>query len=485
MKKQLTTLLTLALLAGIGFSAELPSEVTLFKNVNVFDGKSEQLMEGYDVLVVRNLIKKVAKDIPTSGTYEIDVQGKVKETQIYSCCFENYTIRTMDDAGKWTKKQVKVNVIDGEGRILMPGIIEGHNHLSLPVSPEEIFNDKDWFYVGATGGEEARRYLLRGWTTVRDIGGPTQDLKRAIDDGVVIGPRIYTSGPFISQTSGHGDFRDSNDPNPNMGAEKSFWYQKFGFIADGPDEVTRAVRESLRLGAVQIKMMAGGGVSSKYDPLDAVQYSLEEFRAGVKAAENWNTYVAVHAYTDRSILVAIEAGVKVIEHGQLMSESTAKLMAEKGIWLSTQAQVLNVPEEQLSFLSPTSLKKFRMVKEGLDNQMKYAKKHGLKMAFGTDIFGSRQNFDDTVKEFSARLKWFTSLEILRQATSINAELLELTGPRNPYQEGPLGVIQEGAYADLLIVDGNPLEDIRVLEDYENNIRIIMKDGKIYKNTLAK
>ncbi len=126
-----------------------------------------------------------------------------------------------------------------------------------------------------------------------------------------------------------------------------------------------------------------------------------------------------------------------------------------------------------------------MVKEGLDNQMKYAKKHGLKMAFGTDLFGNRQNFDDSVKEFSARLKWFTSAEILKQATSVNAELLELTGPRNPYQDGPLGVIKEGAYADLLIVDGNPLKDIRVLEDYENTLRIIMKDGKIYKNTLAK
>jgi len=444
-------LLAIALaISAVNAQEGLTSPQVLFKNVNVFNGTDEQLAMGVDVLIEANLIKEI---------------------------------------GKGLKASEGARIIDGGGRVLMPGIIEGHNHLSLPISPEEIFNDKDWFYIGAAGGEEARRYLMRGWTTVRDIGGPTQDLKRAIDDGVVIGPRIYTSGPFISQTSGHGDFRDSNDPNPNMGSEKSFWYQKwyqkFGFIADGPDEVTRAVRESLRLGAVQIKMMAGGGVSSKYDPLDATQYTLEEFRAGVKAADNWNTYVAVHAYTDRSILVAIEAGVKVIEHGQLMSEDTAKLMAEKGIWLSTQAQVLNVPEEQLAFLSPASMVKYRMVKEGLDNQMKYAKKHGLKMAFGTDLFGNRQNFDDSVKEFSARLKWFTSAEILKQATSVNAELLELTGPRNPYQDGPLGVIKEGAYADLLIVDGNPLKDIRVLEDYENTLRIIMKDGKIYKNTLAK
>lgn len=419
------------------------AKLTLIKDVKVFDGHSNELKAG-PVLVEGNLIVSVGKAVKTADG---------------------------------------MDTVDGGGRVLMPGIIEGHTHLSLPISTPEIFNDKDWFYIGAAGGEEARRFLMRGFTTVRDIGGPTQDLKRAIDDGVVLGPRIYSAGPFISQTSGHGDFRDSNDPNPNMVTEKHFFYQKYGFIADGPAEVTRAVRESLRLGAVQIKMMAGGGVASKYDPLDAVQYTHEEFRAGVKAAENWNTYVAVHAYTDRSIRIAIEAGVKVIEHGQLMTEDTAKLMAEKGIWLSTQAQILNQSKEDLAFLSPVSMEKYRTVKKGLDNQMKYAKKHGLKVAFGTDLFGNRKNFDDTVKEFGARLQWFTPVEILKQATSGNAELLELTGPRNPYQDGPLGIIKEGAYADLLIVDGNPLENIRVMEDPEKNLKLIMKDGVIYKNTL--
>lgn len=404
-KLLLAFVLMLSSVAIAAEKAKEPPTQVLIKNVNVFDGKGEKLKMAQDVLVEGNLIKKIGKNLKAGNG---------------------------------------ATVIDGGGRVLMPGIIEAHTHLSLPISTPEIFNDKDWFYIGAAGAEEARRYLMRGWTTVRDIGGPTQDLKRAIDDGVVPGPRIYSSGPFISQTSGHGDFRDSNDPNPNMVTEKHFFYQKYGFIADGPAEVTRAVRESLRLGAVQIKMMAGGGVSSKYDPLDAVQYSLEEFRAGVKAAENWNTYVAVHAYTDRSIRTAIEAGVKVIEHGQLMTEDTAKLMAKKGIWLSTQAQVLNQPEENLSFLSPVSLEKYRKVKKGLDNQMKYAKKHGVKVAFGTDLFGNRKNFDDTVKKFSARLPWFTPVEILRQATSGNTELLELTGLRNPYQDGPLGIIKEGA-----------------------------------------
>lgn len=423
-----------------------PMKQTLFNNVMVFDGTNDKLYKA-NVLVKGNLIDQVSKK----------------------------SIKVADSKN--------TTVIDGAGRTLMPGIIEGHNHLSLPVSPDEVINEKDWFYVGAAGADEARRYVMRGWTTVRDAGGPTQGLQRAIEDGRIIGPRIYTSGPFISQTSGHGDFRDNNDPNPNMLLEKNFFNQRYSFISDGVPEVTRSVRESLRLGAVHIKMMAGGGVSSAYDPLDAVQYTLEEYQAAVKAADNWNTYVMVHAYTDRAIRVAIEAGVKVIEHGQLMTEDTAKLMAEKGIWLSTQAQVLNVPEENLAFLSPAMLKKFYTVKNGLDTQMKYAKKHGLKVAFGTDIFGSRDNFASTVKEFSARLPWFTSTEILKQATSGNAELLLLTGPRNPYQEGALGVIKKGAYADLLIVEGNPLKDITILEDYTNNMKIIMKDGVIYKNEL--
>ena len=190
--------------------------------------------------------------------------------------------------------------------------------------------------------------LLRGFTTVRDIGGPTVGLARAIDGGLLPGPRILSSGPFISQTSGHGDFRNYNDPHPVMTGNLSFLDREgWVYIADGADEVTRAVREALRRGAVQIKVMAGGGVSSPYDPLDTVQYTPEEMRAAVVAAENWGTYVAVHAYTDRAVRMAVEAGVKSIEHGPFITEATMKLLAERGAYLC--------PTARISLTSPKAL----------------------------------------------------------------------------------------------------------------------------------
>ncbi|MBW2690838.1 MAG: amidohydrolase family protein, partial [Deltaproteobacteria bacterium] len=231
------------------------------------------------------------------------------------------------------------------------------------------------------------------------------------------------------------------------------------------------------------KVMAGGGVSSTFDPIYTVQYSAEEFRAATEAAADYGTYVAVHAYTDESIIRAIENGVKVIEHGQLMTEKSAKLMAEKDIWVGTNCQVLNLSAEALAFLTPDQMAKWRLVKDGLDNQMKLIKKYNLKASLGSDIFGSSENFEDARKELSCRKQWFTSAEIAKQATSINGEMLALTGVRNPYQDGPIGVIKKGAYADLLIVEGNPLKDVSILEDYEKNMKIIMKDGVIYKNDL--
>jgi len=431
------------------FAAETeapPIKQTLFKNVMVFDGSNDKLYKA-EVLVKGNMIDQVS-------TKSITVSDSKNTT-----------------------------VIDGAGRTLMPGIIEAHNHLMFPVPNVAWFNTHDMTYIAAAAGEETRRFLMRGWTTVRDIGGPSMGLQRAIEDGRTIGPRIYSSSAVIGQTSGHGDMRDYVDPHPNMIEYTHPFFDEFSFIADGPAEVQRAVREALRRGAVQIKVMAGGGVSSKFDPIYSVQYSPEEFRAATEAAADYGTYVAVHAYTDESIVRAIENGVKVIEHGQLMSEETAKLMVEKEIWLSTQAQVLNLSAEALSFLTPDQMTKWRLIKDGLDNQMKLAKKYNLKLPFGTDIFGSTANFESTVKEFSARLPWFTSAEILKQATSINGEFLALTGVRNPYPDGPLGVIKKGAYADLLIVEGNPLKDITILEDYAKNMKIIMKDGVIYKNDL--
>jgi len=436
-------ILLFALLCGISVAADDTTAASqiLIRNVSVWDGTSDQSIAGQSVLIEGNLIKSIGENLPA----------------------EKAAI-----------------VIDGRGRVLMPGIIEAHTHLALPVSPAKL-RTEDQTYLAALSVKAAERVLMHGWTTVRDIGGPSQGLAKAIDEGIVPGPRIYTSAMYISQTSGHGDFRGLNDPHPNMGGPADAVGQRYTLIADGPAEVSRAVRESLRHGATAIKVMAGGGISSEYDPIDTTQYSVAELRAAVEAAEQWNTYVAVHAYTDAAVRNALEAGVKVIEHGHLLSEDTLKLLKKKGAFLSSQS--FGFVRQYIKPGQSGRAGKAAEVMAGTDNLMLTARKLGIPVAFGTDAFGSMRAYEGAVSEFGYRLRWFTSLEILKQATSHNAKLLELTGPRNPYQDGPLGVIKEGAYADLLIVEGNPLEDVRILEDYENNIRLIMKDGVVYKNTL--
>ena len=422
-------------------AAEIETDTVLIENVRVWDGNSNDVSEPTSVLVESGLIKTIGSQVGIghNGTN-----------------------------------------INGNNRVLMPGIIEAHTHISMPMSEDKAIKE-DPSYVTAHSIAIAEGILMRGWTTIRDMGGPSQGIAKAIDEGIVPGPRIYTAAMFISQTSGHGDSRYLTQGHPNMGATQNSFMPRRVIIADGPDEVMRAVRESLRVGATAIKVMAGGGISSDYDPLDSVQYTFEEMRAAVIAAEQWNTYVAVHAYTDEAVVNALNAGVKVIEHGHLLSKETLRLIKKKGAYLSTQS---------FGFFNNGSIdtstnrgKKAQMVFDGIDKLMKNAKELEMQVAFGTDSFGLPSIFANAPKEFGYRLKWFNSLEILKQATSFNAKLLELTGPRNPYVAGPLGVIEEGAYADLLIVDGNPLNDIRLLEDYENNIKLIMKNGVVYKNTL--
>jgi imidazolonepropionase-like amidohydrolase len=418
----------------------------LFTNVNVFDGVNEELIENANVFVVGNLIAEVSTE-PLAAA--------------------------------------NARIIDGGGRTLMPGLMDAHVHLALVRRPSEILNQYDWMYVGALANEQAEEMLLRGFTTVRDIGGPTVGLHRAIEEGQIIGPRLFSSGPYITQTSGHGDFRNYNDLHPGIYGQYSLMeMQGWLIMADGPAEVTRAVREALRYGAKQIKMMAGGGVSSPYDPLHTIQGGPEEFSAAVRAAEQWGTYVAVHAYTDEADRQAVEAGVKSIEHGPFLTQKTMKLMAKNDVFLAPTARIsLTTPE--VVGLDPTSstAEKLRQVNQGASNQLKWAKQYGVTLVFSTDQFGAPENFKIQSDEFLTLAEVFEPIEVLRMATSNVAALLELSGELHPYREGPLGVIQEGAYADLLLIDGNPLEDVTQLADYENNIDLIMKDGVIYKNTL--
>jgi imidazolonepropionase-like amidohydrolase len=439
------TLLVFAVTPVVAVEDQAPAQ-TLIKNVEVWDGASDGL-EKADVLIEGNLIKAI---------------------------------------GSGAKAGAGATVIDGGGRTLMPGLMDAHVHLALVRRPGEIRNDYDWMYVGALAGVQAKEMLLRGFTTVRDIGGPTVGLHRAIEEGQIVGPRVFSSGPYITQTSGHGDFRNYNEPHPGITSELSLMERQGWLImADGPAEVTRGVREALRYGAKQIKMMAGGGVSSPYDPLHTVQGGPEEFEAAVKAAEQWGTYVAVHAYTDTAVRQAVEAGVKCIDHGPFLTEETMQLMAEQGVYLAPTARIaLTTPEAVGLDPNSTTAVKLRQVNEGAKNQLRWAKQYGVKVVFSTDQFGAPEVFPEQSKEFLTLAEHFSPVEILRIATFNVAELLKLSGKLHPYQEGPLGVIEEGAYADLLLVEGDPTRDATLLADYENKIDLIMKDGVIYKNTLG-
>jgi imidazolonepropionase-like amidohydrolase len=484
----------LTLLTGVAMAAEktidIPSEVTLFKNVNIFDGTTEELKKGYDVLVVHNLIKKVAKDISTSGSYELDIKtGGVKET---TARFGNelnlYTILTIDEAEKTEKKQVKVNVIDGGGRTLMPGLIDMHSHLATAEGLPFGRDDYDAYSIGAIAAKNLQLFLDQGFTTTRGAGGPTLGLAKAIKAGLIQGPRFYPSGPWISQTAGHADLGYWTDP---VGFRDYSEITETSHVVDGRAEILKAVRSNLRKGATQIKLMAGGGVSSQFDPLNVTQFTVPEIRAAVEAAEDWGTYILVHAYHDRSVNRAIDAGAKSIEHGALISEKTVKRMADENIVWSLQGYMgyksFSDPSKMPSFFTADQKKKAIQLYEGFPKVAAWARKHGVFIVSGADTFGSdfvKKNIENVIVETELG---FTPFEALLHSTGNAGKMLKemgLMAPElDPYPDGKLGVIQPGAYADLLLVDGNPLKDLTVLRDYRKNLKVIMKDGKIYKNTL--
>ena len=444
-----TTMPFVALSLSSAVCAQAPSPAdkvgTLFQNVRIFDGKSDALSAPMHVLVRGNTIEKISQDpIPAA------ILGNPK-------------------------------VITGGGRTLMPGLIDLHWHTMLVRPTPAALLAGDVGHLNLVAGAEATETLLRGFTTVRDMGGPAFGLKRAIDEGIVAGPRIYPSGAIITITSGHGDFRQPFELPRVLGSPQSRGEQTgAAMIADSPDEVRVRVREQLLLGATQIKLTAGGGVASPNSPLDASTFTEAELRAAVEAAENWGTYVTVHAYTPVSIQRAIAAGVRCIEHGHLMDEPTAKLIADKGIWLSTQA----FPDEMADAFPAGSQERAKAfeVFAGTDRTLKLAKQYKIKTAFGTDILfsaGLAKRQGELLAKFA---RWFTPAETLAMATGTNAQLLALSGKRNPYP-GKLGVVEQGALADLLLVDGDPIANIKLVEDPAKNFVVIMKDGKIYKNML--
>jgi imidazolonepropionase-like amidohydrolase len=436
---------------AVGFTAGLiptlaraqESTQTLITNVRVFDGKGDALSAATSVLIEGDKIKQIAPNLEAPA-----------------------------DAQR----------IDGGGRVLMPGLADMHVHLMWNAGPFTLLGGRP-DYLAALSLQEAHATLMRGFTSIRDTSGGVQGVARAIDEGRFPGPRIQGSHAGITMTAGHGDYRSRNLRLPNFGGPAEIDSERIGMIrsADGVPDVLAAARDNFRQGANFIKMFTGGAITGLYDPLDVNEYSPEEIAAAAGEADRWNTYLAVHTYTDRSTRTALEQGARSIEHGNLMTEETMELLVEKEAWLSTQTGVFLVPLGE--GFSDAQKDRQKQAAEGLDNMMTLAKKYGAKIALGADLVGSPEAKIKHVEEFTARTQWFSNAEILRQATSQNGELWAMAGPRNPYPEAKIGVIEPGAFADLLIMEGNPLEDIAVMTRPEENLRIIMKGGEIYKNTL--
>jgi imidazolonepropionase-like amidohydrolase len=332
-------------------------------------------------------------------------------------------------------------IIDGGGRTLMPGLVDAHVHIVMSTIPIGVMMTADPNYVMLRAADAAEDMLMRGFTSVRDLGGPTFGLKRAIDEGIVSGPRIWPSGATISQTSGHGDFRTVLDL-PHSGATPPHFTERFGFaaIADGRPEVLRRVREQLMRGATQIKLMAGGGVASDYDPIDVTQFTEDEMRAAVEAAEDWGTYVTVHAYTPDAIQAAIAAGVKSIDHGQLADEETVRLMAEKDIWWSMQPFLDDEDAVPFPEGSANRAKQLQMT-SGTDSAYALAKEYGVKLAWGTDALFDPELAERQGAQLAKMVRWFSPAETLQMATANNAQLLALSGKRSSYQ-GIMGSLRK-------------------------------------------
>jgi imidazolonepropionase-like amidohydrolase len=424
-----------------GNPPENDAGATLFENVRIFDGKGASLSAPSNVLIKGNIIERISTD-PIGA-------------------------------------EPGVTVIAGNGRTLMPGLIDAHWHAMLirPNPAQAIVGDVGYNNIAA--GVEATDTLMRGFTTVRDVGGPVFGLKAAIDGGLIAGPRIYPSGAMITVTSGHGDFRQLSELPRTIGGMLSRMEQIGGsMVADSPDEVRVRVREQLMQGASQIKLTAGGGVSSPFSPIDVSTFTEPELRAAVEAAENWGTYVTVHAFTPTAIQRAIAAGVKCIEHGFLMDDATAKLIGEKGIWLSLQP----LPEELRQGFPPGSVQRAKAdeVWPGIARTYELAKKYKIKTAWGSDVLFSQALAQQQGAILASLVRWYSPAEALATATRTNAELLALSGKRSPYA-GKLGVVEQGALADLLLVEGNPLENIKLIADPAKNFKVIMKGGRIYKD----
>jgi imidazolonepropionase-like amidohydrolase len=403
----------------------------LLRNASIVDGTSAEPRPGMNILIEDEIFREVG-DAP---------------------------IATAADA------------IDLRGRTVMPGLIDCHVHVVASVvnlAQNALLPDS---LVAARAGVIMRDMLMRGFTSVRDVGGADFGLKLAVQEGLILGPRLFICGKALSQTGGHGDLRgrfDARNSGPRLGA--------LGRICDGVPDVRRAVREEIKAGADLIKIMANGGIASPTDPIVFLGFSCEEIAAAVEEAGMANTYVAAHLYTDEAIRRAVECGVKSVEHANLITPATAELMVERGAWavptlvtfeaLKQEGARLGLPE--------VSVAKIDDVRVAGLKALEILRAAGVKMAYGSDLLGEMHRRQS--EEFTIRSRVLPAQEVIASATGVAAEVLGM--------EGRLGTIAPGAYADLIVVDGNPLENLGVLGGQGERIPAIIQGGRFVKNRLS-
>ncbi|WP_226573413.1 metal-dependent hydrolase family protein [Acuticoccus sediminis] len=407
----------------------------LFKNLKLLDPAFDEPHEGYEVLVEGEKIREVS-DTPISS----------------------------DTA----------TVVDCGGKVLMPGLIDCHVHCMHDEVYMRRMEDVPLTLAAARGAKRIKAMLDRGFTTVRDTGGTDWGMKTAVEKGLIPGPRLFIAGRSIGPTGGHSDGRGRTNPGFACPCCNTAAYLRI--VCDGEEEVRKVVREQMRQGCDQVKIMASGGVASPNDPLESLQFSIEEIEAAVEEAEAFGRYVCAHAYSAEAITRAVGHGVRTIEHGNLIDEDAARLMAEKGAYLvANLVAYVAMKERAASFGMPANmLEKNDMVLEGGYKSLEICEKAGVKVAYGSDLLGALA--EDQSREFSIRAEVQKPITVIRAATSIAAEVV-----RRP---GRLGTVAPEAWADLIVVDGDPTKDITLLEGQGANLAAIVKGGQFYKNRLG-
>jgi imidazolonepropionase-like amidohydrolase len=408
------------------------TKTIIFTGGRILDAEAGELRDGLDVQVEGNRIAAIGAALPRPADAEI---------------------------------------IDLSGKTLMPGLIDCHVHIvaeTLDLWGNMIAPSSLSALRSARVMDEA---LMRGFTTLRDLGGADYGLVLAVEEGLIDGPRLVICGKGLTTTGGHADLRKRTDDRPGILSER---LGSMGLIVDGVDNVRAACRTMIKEGANFIKVMANGGVSSPNDPIHSIQYSREEIAAMVEEADNAGLYVSAHVYTDKAIRRCVELGVHSLEHCNLIEPETAKLAAEKGcIAVPTLVayDALAIEGEALG-LGATEFSKIETVRRGGLRSLEIMRDAGLPMAFGSDLLGQLRKYH--CMEFDLLAKVLSPAEIIRSATTIGARLCQL--------EGQAGIIAENAYADLLVIDGNPLEDITLLQDDGAHMSLIMANGKVVKHT---